>query len=238
MQYGERERPGLPRNSFLSSCRSLTLPVLLTFLGSHRSFFDRHIALLTLSHPNLDHLGEFPEILRRYDVDAILLAGSTAHLPQYQEILAILARSHVKTIIAQPGMHLSMGDGVAINVLWPPRDRLFTPTQKLNDVSVIFSLAANRKSALFTGDIEESGEKEILQGGSDVRADVLKVAHHGSKTSSGTGFLLAVHPTRAVISVGADNTYGHPNISTLTRFKELRIPTQRTDIDGTVHMQF
>ena len=93
-------------------------------------------------------------------------------------------------------------------------------------------------SVLLTGDIERDAEMAILATGADIRSDVLKVPHHGSKTSSSTGFLLAVRPLRAVISLGRDNSYGHPHASTIDRFAFFHIPIRRTDTEKTISFSF
>ena len=91
---------------------------------------------------------------------------------------------------------------------------------------------------LFTGDIEERAEQAVLHSGADLRTTVLKVPHHGSKTSSSTGFLLAVRPSLAVISAGRDNRYGHPHPEVVDRYFNLGIPLRETFRDGSVSLDF
>lgn len=207
-------------------------------LGRTMPFFDRSIDLLVLSHPQLDHMRAFPEILRRYAVRGVLMTGVLYDLPQYEEFLALLKEKRTPLIIADPGKDLAMGDGLTLDILWPPPALFGKAMKEVNNSSIALRALFGPHTVLFTGDMEESEEWEILASGADVRADVIKVPHHGSRTSSSTGFLLEVQPSLAVISVGRDNRYGHPHKDVLARYASLGIPVRTTAQEGRITLRF
>ncbi len=209
---------------------------LLERLGTYLSFFNRRIDLLVLSHPNLDHLASFPEILKRYDVRSVAITGIAYDLPRYTQMLRLIEQQHVPIISPQRTGTVDLGDGVTLRLLWPTTQAMKQGWSDANDSSIVLRVSDGEHSALFTGDMEELAERQMLQAGIDVDADILKVAHHGSRSSSSTGFLLAVSPSLAVISVGKDNSYGHPVPEILRRFSDLHIPVRRTDVEGTVEI--
>lgn len=209
----------------------------LAAVGRNMSFFDRSIDLLVLSHPHLDHIFTFPEFLRRYHIGAVLITGSDAHQPRYQEFLALLQETNTPVIIADPHTDLDMGDGLLLDVLWPPPIYVGAKDADENNTSVVFRLLYGNDSMLFTGDMEEPEEAELLASGADVRSNILKVAHHGSRTSSSTGFLLAVDPKLAVISAGKDNKFHHPNTDVMVRYEHFNIPTHVTSKEGAIRLK-
>jgi competence protein ComEC len=204
-------------------------------IGRRMSFFDRTIDLLVLSHPHLDHLFALPDLLKRYKVQAVLITGVRDDLPQYEEILRIIRTEKIPVIIADPSKDIDLGDGMMIDVIWPrPVYQGVEDPGGGNDSSVVFKLVYGEDAMLFTGDMEEKEEAEVLSSGTNIEADILKVAHHGSKTSSSTGFLMAVRPSLAVISVGAQNSYKHPSPEVIERFETLGIPYRMTAREGTI----
>ena len=103
-----------------------------------------------------------------------------------------------------------------------------------NNGSLVLRVDYGGTSFLFTGDMEQKAETDLMASGANVRADVLKAGHHGSPTSSSEAFLEAVAPSIAVISVGKDNDYGHPHKETIEKLEKYNIPYERTDIKGTI----
>ncbi len=209
---------------------------LLPQLSRSMPFLDRSIDLLVLTHPHLDHIASFPEILRRYRVSSVLMTGVAYKMGKYEEFLSLLKDEGATVILADPARDIDMGDGVHLDVLWPPPGLAGKIAKELNDTSVAFKLTWRENSALFTGDIEAPSEKALLASGQNLDADLLKVGHHGSETSSGTGFLLAVSPKLAIISCGRNNTYGHPDPEILDRLEHFHIPYRITARDGTVRL--
>ncbi len=202
-------------------------------IGSRFSFFQRDIDLLVLSHPHLDHLAAFPEMFKRYNVKRMLLARTAYDAPRYQAVLELLKAEGADVIFAKPGETIMVEKDVFLDVLWPKPD---FEMSNVNDASVALRLRYKNHSALFAGDMEEAAEQHILALGPSLRADVLKVPHHGGRTSSSIDFLMAVAPELAVISVGNDNSYGHPHAEVLQRYSDLKIPVWRTDLQGTMEL--
>lgn len=205
-------------------------------IGNHISFFDRTIDLLVLTHPDLDHIVAFPEILERYRINTMLITGIDTPQPQYQRLLALIAEKHIPVIIADPAKDVVLEDGVIFDVVWPPRETFGTQPKSTNDTSIVLRVMYKSASILLTGDIEGKVEAAILKSGADLRSTVLKVAHHGSKTSTSTGFLLAVSPDLAVISAGKENQFGHPHWGVMQRLKNAGIVTRRTDQEGEISL--
>ncbi|MEK7137439.1 MAG: MBL fold metallo-hydrolase [Patescibacteria group bacterium] len=211
-------------------------------------FFSRHLDLLILSHTDADHVTGLPEVMRRYDVDRVMLTGVVRDTAVYQAFLEEVKKSDAEIIIADSEHDLDFGGGVLLDVLWPAENISGKVVKEPNNSSIVAKLiyqdhptspdGLHGASILFTGDIEEKVEEELLKLGLDLDADILKVPHHGSKTSSSEAFLRAVSPELAVISVGAENTYGHPNPAVLARYKALKIPVRRTDREGKVEVVF
>ncbi len=205
---------------------------ILSHLGGAMPFFDRTIDLLVLSHPHMDHLQSFPELLRRYRIAAVLMTGVDYANPRYEEFLTLLQEENARIVIADPDVDLTVHD-FFVDVLWPTPDFFGVPMKDVNDNSVLLRVGvAHGKSVLLTGDMEEMEERAVLQAGVDVRADILKVAHHGSRTSSSTGFLLAVTPSLAIASVAKENSYGLPDEDVIARYADLRIPLRMTMDEG------
>jgi competence protein ComEC len=143
--------------------------------------------------------------------------------------------ANVPSHVAVPGESLDLGDGLALEVLHPPPWVGSDVDGDLNNESVVLRLVWNRFSFLLTGDLEAEGERLLIDSQRPVRADVLKVSHHGSGGSSTDEFLAAVSPRYAVISVGADNRYEHPDPEVLDRLSHLgAVRVLRTDQDGTI----
>lgn len=202
-------------------------------MARHMSFFDRTVDLLVLSHPDLDHIAAMSDIVERYDIGAILIAGIETPQPQYRRLLTLIAKKNVPVLIADPAKDIVFEDGLILDVVWPHNAFAAQP-KKMNDVSVVVRALHKEESILLTGDIEKRAEEGILQTGVDVRSNVLKIAHHGSNTSTSTGFLLAVNPALAIISVGKGNPFGHPHREVLQRLRNAGIGVRRTDQEGEI----
>lgn len=208
-------------------------------LSRRMSLFDRTIDLLVLTHPQLDHLFAFPDLLRRYRVERILMTGVQYDLPRYREFLQLIREQRIPVWIADPRKDIDFGDGVLLDIIWPPPTLFNAAVKDVNNTSIMLRvLFGTGAVALFTGDAEEKEERAALASGADLSASVLKVGHHGSKTSSGTGFLLAVHPQLAAISCGEKSRYGHPHAVILGRLRALGIPVRATVWEGPIELTY
>lgn len=206
---------------------------LLEHLQRTMPFYDRTIDMLVLSHPHQDHLFAFPEIMKRYTVKNLLITGMDFGLPKYREMLTLAADQNVRIILADPEHDIVFEDGLTLDVIWPHAN-LLGQKGDANNTSVALRVLYGNDSILFTGDMEEPEEREILSAGIDVSANILKVAHHGSRTSSSTGFLMAVKATEAVVSVAAENGYKLPNQDVLDRLRSFGMKTHLTSMSGSL----
>ncbi|MFA4890344.1 MAG: ComEC/Rec2 family competence protein [Candidatus Paceibacterota bacterium] len=198
-------------------------------------FYDRSIDMVIESHPDSDHIGGLPEILNRYDVGVVMESGVNTDSAVYAETEKLISEKNIKKILARKETRVNLGDGGYMDILFPDRDVAGMDT---NDASIIMKLQYGSKSFLFTGDSPAKMEKYLISlDGKNLDADVLKVGHHGSKTSSSQEFLGYVSPEYAVISVGKDNKYGHPHQEILDRFQKFGINILRTDQLGAIKIK-
>ncbi len=198
------------------------------------------IDLLVITHGHPDHAGNLAELLRQVRVEELWLNGqrlAEAETESEAELLAEAERRGTEVRFPKDfcGQSHEAG-GAKLRVLWPcPR---YDPGLDWNDNSLVLRLSFGEQSFLFTGDIEAEAERALVARlGPALKADVLKVAHHGSKTSSTAAFVHEVRPDWAVISVGASNRYGHPNEAVMQRLLDTGAQLLRTDQDGGVTMQ-
>lgn len=205
-------------------------------LGRRLAPWDRRLDVVVLSHPDADHVAGLPAVLERYQVGHILDPQLEAGSGDAQAWRAAVEQEGAERARAEAGGRLVLDEaaGVVADVLWPPEPR-FTGTDRLtNNNAVVLRLAYGATSFLLTADVEEPAEERLLRSGVNLRATVLKVGHHGSRTSTTPAFLAAVSPWLALISVGADNDYGHPAPEVMERLAS--VPVLRTDQDGTVEV--
>lgn len=208
----------------------------LEYLGTYMPFFDRTIDLVVLTHPNADHMTALPDVLHRYAVSSVLLSGSDYDLGKYSAMLEQILSRNISVVLADPTKDIDMGDGVVLDTVWPrPYD---VSEFDVNNASVVLRVLYKNHSIMLPGDIEALAEHAILRSGVPLKSTVLKAAHHGSKSSSSTGFLLAVNPELAVISAGRDNRFGHPHLEVLHRFENMGIPLHSTAKESTISLTF
>jgi competence protein ComEC len=205
-------------------------------LSGHMPFWDRTIDLLVLTHPHQDHLGGLVEVLKRYRVGNVIYPGMDYESPLFDEFLRCIEEKNIRSVNAVAGQQINMAGGVEIMVLNPPESPLAGTQSDVDNESVVLFVRYRNVSFLLTGDIMRETELELLRGRADVAGTVLKVAHHGSDTSSTAGFLAVTGPQIAVISCGADNKFGHPDGEVLERLGEKAGEENvlRTDINGTI----
>ena len=181
-------------------------------LGAALPFWDRSIELAVLTHAHSDHSAGLVEVLRRYDVFHIL-ERETIYDSQPYDAWRQAAKDEGALITqAQAGQVLVFDDGVSIQVLGPPGTPTRSTESDVNNSSVVLRVVYGDISFLLTGDILREAEERLVARGAHVDSDVLKVAHHGSRSSSSEVFLRSVTPAAAVISVGEDNRFGHPHL--------------------------
>lgn len=205
-------------------------------LGKEMPFWDRTIDLVILTHPEQDHLAGIIEVLRRYRVENILWTGVVRDTPEYAEWQKVLKKEGARVFFAKAGKKItcSCEEPWTLAVLFPLEEMAGKAASDSNNTSIVAKLAYGQTSFLFTGDIEKEAERQLINGGINIDSDVLKIAHHGSKTSSTLDFIAVVSPDIAVISAGKDNRYGHPHPQTLDTLKRYGAKILRTDLDGDI----
>ena len=213
---------------------------LLVTLDARLPPWDRRIDAIVLTHPHEDHVAGLVLLLARYTVGAVFATPMIGPGPGYAAWEAGLAGTSITRGILATGARLRVDD-VRLRVLWP--DAGSVPEQPpdtgtgINNVSIVLLGEAAGKRFLLTGDVEEGVDPELVRRGLPT-VDLLKVAHHGSRTASSEAFLDAVRPTIAIASAGAGNRYGHPAPATLERLAEVARRVYRTDRDGSVSVSF
>lgn len=198
-------------------------------LGRRLPFYDRRIDLVVLTHPQADHLGGLPAVMERYRVGAVIAPPSSADSEPYRAWEAAVANSGVPRITARRGERIPLAGGGMLTVLAPGP---WQPPSAVNEGSVVLRLQYGGVSFLLTGDMGEEEEQRLLEAGTDLQAQVLKVGHHGSRTSTSAPFLQRVRPMVGVISVGATNPFGHPAPEVLERLRGDLV--LRTDLQGDI----
>ena len=184
-------------------------------LGSALPFWDRSLDAVVLTHGHADHISGLLEVLRRYDVGHIAEREAGHTTPAYLSWRHAVDNEDAAVTQVHVGQVIDLGDGATIEVLHPPETLMAGTDSDLNNASIVLRVVYGDVSFLLTGDIFDEAERYILSSGADVRSTVLKVPHHGSRTSSSPEFVEQVGPSVAVISVGADNRFGHPHAETL-----------------------
>ena len=206
-------------------------------LGAVMPFWDRRIDYAVVTHPDWDHLGAQTDLPERFRIGSAIISENTRGHEDSEIWLSALSAADVPVEGLQQGGWLDLGDGVALWALWPPPEvelNGFDEDDK-NERSLVLKLVYGEFTALVTGDAGQPSEKLLLQRSQPIEAHVLKVGHHGSEHSSSAAFVEAVGPSVAVIQVGAENRYGHPNPEVL-KILDGRL-VLRNDLEGRVHVR-
>lgn len=204
--------------------------VILDKLGKEIPFYDRYIDLVILTHPEYDHINGLIEVIKRYDVGAIITTGVVRDTNQYKEWVRIIEQKNIPIYIAQLGGQIELNKDIKLNILYPFDNLAGQEVSNTNNSSIVGKLIYNDFELLLTGDIEKSVERKLVNSNIDLKADILKVAHHGSKTSSTEEFLKAVDSVLNIIQAGKDNKYGHPHQEVLERMANVFVTGQDGDI--------
>ncbi len=195
------------------------------------------IDVLVLSHPHEDHAGGLVAVAENFRVGVVLDSGHPHPAPSYPRLLHLVDVRRIPYRVARRGLRIDLGGGARALVLHPEDPLISGSGSDANLNSIVLRLTYGGVSVLFTGDIEGLIETRLLDAGDEVRSTVLKVAHHGSRTSSRPEFLDAVAPQIAVISVGAWNPFGHPHPETLDALAAVGARIYRTDRHGAVTVE-
>lgn len=202
-------------------------------LGEVMPFYDKSIDLVISTHPDADHVAGLVGVLEKYEVDKILETGMACATSICRGWESAKEEEDARVTLAWRGQEIEVENGTSFLVLHPFESQEGKVLTKRNNGGIVLKLLYGSQSVLLTGDIEKQIENKLVLAGLDLDADFLKVAHHGSKTSTTENFLKAVSPLVAFIQVGGKNRYGHPTEEVLSRLENYGIKYYRTDTDGT-----
>lgn len=187
------------------------------------------IDILVGSHPHEDHIGGMDNVINSFDIGQIYMPRISHTTQTYEDVLTAIKNKGLKVTAPTAGTSFNIGEAKC-TILAPTSEKY----DDINNYSIVIRLQYGNTSFLFAGDAEEISEREMINKGFDLSADVLKIGHHGSSSSTSPDFLKKVSPKYAVISVGPENDYGHPSAEVMNRLKNANIPVYRTDESGTV----
>lgn len=208
----------------------------LTELSNALGFFDKDIDMIIATHPDADHIGGLIDVLMRYDVHTIVMTENENDTPIADAFQKTVLEEGAKVIYARKGQVYDLGSGEAgsttLSILFPDHD----PTNlESNMSSIVARLSYGESSYLLTGDSPiEIEEYLVRQVGSALTSNVLKVGHHGSRTSTSENFITAVSPIYGIISAGKDNSYGHPHKEVVDRLTEHTVTQKNTADLGSI----
>jgi competence protein ComEC len=216
---------------------------ILGHLARFMPFFDRSLDAIIITNPDRDHIGGFLEVLDVYQVGKVFEPGTFNNSKTYKKLKDKIKEQNIPIILAKKGMRLNIGKEEHIDILFPDRD---VSNWDPNQGSIIAKLIDQKVSVLLMGDATIKTEKIILENVAPPEAvthrsylnnTILKVGHHGSRTSSSEEFIQAVVPTYALISSGRNNRYDHPHLETLNTLKKFGVNILRTDLLGSIIME-
>ncbi len=185
------------------------------------------ITYVVATHPHSDHIGGLVTVLNSFNVDTVYMPSVSANTSTFEKLIYILENKKCKVVEAKSGVVVIDEDNLFAQFVAPVSDKY----DNLNDYSAVLKLKHGNNSFLFTGDAEKTSENEIT---ADIKADVLKVGHHGSNTSSTKKFVEKVNPKYAVFEVGKDNSYNHPSSEIVKRYEKIGAEILRTDKNGNI----
>lgn len=180
--------------------------------------------------------GSILYLLKEIKVKNIIIGKQFDSSKNYEEFLKLIKKNKINLYAVEIGRKIKIEEGLYFNVLWPDSKNIISENG-INNNSLVLKMEYNKFSILFTGDIEKVAEEAILQKYKEanvLKSTILKVAHHGSKSSSIEEFLEKVKPKIALIGVGEKNTFGHPNVGVLKRLRKNNSKIYRTDLDGEI----
>ena len=207
---------------------------ILSKLGETMLPWDRNIDLVILTHPHADHIDGLLGVIKRFDVGMIVESEVLHSIPEYAEWHTIIKERGIPLVRAERGQEIHIGGGFQFNVLAPFENFSNKSASNIHDSMVVVKMVYGDISVLFTGDAEKKIEYKILTAGDDIHSDILKIGHHGSKTSTSEDFLQKVSPSFAVISAGVKNRYGHPTQEVIDRLIKFGVRIFRTDQHGDI----
>lgn len=211
--------------------------IVLRELAKVLPLFDNSIDAILVTNPDKDHMGGFIDIMQKFKVTNIIEPGTVSPSDTYKTVESLSHDHGLRVVYARRGMDIMLDKerNIYLHILFPDRD-----VEKLatNDGSIVAKLIYGNTSVLLEGDAPQNIEKYLLSLDSQILdADILKVGHHGSRTSTNPDYVTAVSPEYAVISCGIDNKYGHPHEETIDTLSSLNVQILRTDLEGRISFE-
>jgi competence protein ComEC len=210
--------------------------LLLERLSDKLGYFDRSLEMVVLTHPDNDHFGGLLEVLEFYEVKSVLITGiKDEENESYQKLLEVISQKSPNTVVvpALSGEEIKV-DGVTLSVLYPEEILWGKEVKDSNATSIVIFAQVKGKGYLLTGDADKAIEERLVAKYPHLEVDVLKVGHHGSKTSTSAKMLEAWRPEYGVISAGENNSFGHPHQEVLDLLGQYGIKIFVTSIDKTI----
>ncbi len=206
-------------------------------IGDTMFFFDRTIDLMVLTHPHADHVSGLISVLKNYDVKRVMATFVLYKSDVYANFLKAVKEEGAEIFVADSETDFDFGS-TFVDTIYPFSKINGQTFKDVNDSSVVMRIIYEDKSIFVGGDIGESIEKKIIAKYKNLKSDVLKISHHGSKKSSSDAFLQEIGPKIAIISCSKNNSYGFPTQIVLDRLEKYGIKIYRTDLDGKVEIIF
>jgi competence protein ComEC len=201
-------------------------------ISRYMPFYDRSIDVVIATHPDLDHIGGLTTVLKRYTVSLFMYSGLHSGISAYQQLTQTLIRSDITIVTAEAGQTMYLDDDTYMEVLSPHSS---VSASDANEKSVVVRLVYGTSSVLLTGDASKFNEYDMVSVyKNNLESDILKLGHHGSKTSSSSLFLDAIKPQHAIVSASCDNRFGHPNEDVIERLVKRGINILNTCTEGDI----
>ncbi|MDF2882868.1 MAG: ComE-like protein Metallo beta-lactamase superfamily hydrolase, secreted [Clostridiaceae bacterium] len=214
------------KNMLIDAGTNASTSSLISYLRSQNI---KKIDYLVLTHPHEDHIGGADAVIKTFEIGSIYMPKVTANTATFRDVVKAMNAKGLKALQPIIGTNYNLGQA-ACEILGP----VTTVNGDLNTYSIVIKVTFGNNKFLFTGDAQASNEQDMINKGFDLSADVLKLGHHGSHTSTSQNFLNKVNPKYAIISCGVDNDYGHPHKETMDRLKRKNVIVYRTDESGTI----
>lgn len=203
-------------------------------LKKYLSFFDKKIDIFILTHPDSDHIGDIPNILKSYKIQKIILPKSIHKKAEYKMLINQIQSKNIPYLFANNYTDIIIDNNIVIDFLYPFTQSTIHEQNSFHNASLVFKLIHQNNTFFFSGDAEKKQEKLIIQSLQNLQSDIYQAGHHGSKSSSTEIFLQAIQPKITIISAGKDNSFGHPHQKIIERLQKKDIKILETSKENDI----
>lgn len=197
-------------------------------------WWNKKIDLIIITHPHDDHITGLIPIIKKYQIEKIIYTGINYNSNIYNELLQLIYDYNISLEISSFDKNINLGTECNLKIIYPINNLYKKTVDDVNDSSIISHFNCKNKTFIFMGDAGNKPEEEIMNIGINLKSDVIKIGHHGSITATSQKFLEKVKPKIAIIMVGKENNFDHPNLRILKRLERMDIKIFRTDKHGTI----